>query len=183
MKKIMYENSDYWLVRGKDISECTEKISEYEKEDLVALIINNRLNDFVSHYSDYEENEQPQDRSVINGKGHGKRIPYIGWFWRSTDFVAGNISIGDCGDFIGVMENNKWGYPERKLTGEEAKKVQDIVWKAKVLSEQGGCVADIEKQTRAKLEELWGLFQTFDLTQPSKPTTQSIKGLEDGGNK
>jgi hypothetical protein len=62
------------------------------------------------------------DEGVTDPRGYGKRVPYIGWYWRPPDFVGRAISIGDCGDFIGVMENNKWGYPERFMTREEADK-------------------------------------------------------------
>jgi hypothetical protein len=48
----------------------------------------------------------------------GKAVPYIGWFWRSVDFDR-PISFGDCGVFVGFMENNKWGYPEYDLTPEQ----------------------------------------------------------------
>jgi hypothetical protein len=155
MTKKLYDNSDYFVVRGDSLEESLNTIMEYEKEDLAKLIVNNRLNDFISEYANYKDDER--------GNNHGKRVPYVGWFWRATDFVGGNIPIGDCGDFIGVMENNKWDYPERLLTKEEAEKVTKIVWEAKILSEKGGSVAEIIDSTKAKLEELWDLFQTFKI--------------------
>jgi len=54
----------------------------------------------------------------------GKPIPYIGWVWRDVDF-SDLIALGDCGMFIGFMENNKWGYPEWPIS-----KVQDAAIKA-----------------------------------------------------
>lgn len=144
--------SDYWVVRGQDIEECKQELLKESKEDLVALVINNRLNSFMANHADKSEKE-----------GKGKRIPYIGWFWRSVNFVDGDITIGDCGDFIGFMENNKWDYPERELSKEEVNKVLTIVWEAKRLSEQGGMVSEIVGNTNAKLEELWELLQTFKI--------------------
>jgi hypothetical protein len=54
----------------------------------------------------------------------GKRLPYIGWYWRSVDFtVMGRYAFGVIPQgtadfmcpplqsrFIGFMENNKWDY-------------------------------------------------------------------------
>ena len=158
MKIELDENSDYWVVRGKTIKEAINKINQYGKKDLVNLIVNNRLNHFISEYADYNE-----DKESKNHCGSGKRIPYIGWYWRATNFVEREISIGDCGDFIGVMENNKWDNPERLLTKSEADKVVKIVWEAKELSEEGGDVREIEERTKKKLEKLWELFQSFKL--------------------
>ena len=67
-------------------------------EELVDDIINRELNDLVSGYADVKEDE-------VDEFGHGKRVPYIGWFWRSVDFANSSYTIGDCGDFIGFMEN------------------------------------------------------------------------------
>ena len=48
---------------------------------------------------------------VVRGlEGTGKCIPYIGWYWRTVDFDRETDSLGDCGDFVGFMERNKWGY-------------------------------------------------------------------------
>lgn len=147
-------NSDYYVTRGETMQEVIEKLSSFDKDDLVKLIVNNRLNDFIAKGADYSDADK-------DPHGHGKRIPYIGWFWRSTDFVGKNITIGDCGHFIGVMENNKWGYRERYLTEEEADKVVSIIWEAKRLSEKGGETRTILKNKLEKLDELWDLFQTF----------------------
>lgn len=57
---------------------------------------------------------------------HGKAIPYIGWYWRCVDFDQ-PISFGDCGDFVGFMENNKWDYPEFTLTPEQDAEVKAML--------------------------------------------------------
>ena len=43
-------------------------------------------------------------------EGTDKCIPYIGWFWRVVDFDAETCRLGDCGQFVGFMQKNKWGY-------------------------------------------------------------------------
>ena len=66
--------------------------------------------------------------------GTGKRLPYIGWFWRRVNFDQETYNFGviphgtpshtiTCGDtveergpystapLVGFMENNKWDYP------------------------------------------------------------------------
>lgn len=131
------------------------ELAKYDKDQLIAQIINRTLNNFVAEYADYEKDEEHPERD--------KRVPYIGWYWRDTDFVGRSIYIGNCGEFIGVMENNKWDYPERRLTEEEADKVVQIVEEAYELSRAGGILSDIIANTKSKLDELWDLFQTFKI--------------------
>jgi len=126
-------------------------------EELVDDIINRELNDLVSGYADVKEDE-------VDEFGHGKRVPYIGWFWRSVDFANSSYTIGDCGDFIGFMENNKWGYVERRLTPDEAAKVTKIICKAHDLDHAGGLLSDVVETTQKKLAELWPLLQSFPMT-------------------
>lgn len=57
---------------------------------------------------------------------HGKALPYIGWFWRTVDFDQ-PITLGDCGGFIGFMENNKWGYEEWVTTPEQSATIRQLV--------------------------------------------------------
>jgi hypothetical protein len=88
-----------------------EDLQQKTKDELVNELYNKRVNALA----DYEEHEE----KAIDKHGHGKRIPYIGWYWRNTDFVNKSISIGDCGEFVGIMERNKWGYPSRKISEQE----------------------------------------------------------------
>lgn len=152
----------YWEVRGK-LEDARKKLSSYKKEDLIHLLINERYNQFVSDHADYADGENPVDETIENGKDHGKRVPYVGWYWRHTDFSRRKISIGNCGEFIGIMENNKWGYPERFLTEEEANKVIEIIELAKDKSEEGGSLGEIVKNTNRELEKLWPYFQTLKI--------------------
>lgn len=113
---------------------------------------NKELNDFVFKFANYDNDDEDAHLST------GKRVPYIGWFWRYTDFICGRIRIGNCGKFIGVMENNKWGYSQRLLTPDEADTVLQYVEVAYELHLEGNDDAAI-----SKLNELWDVFQTFEL--------------------
>lgn len=138
------------------IESFSQEYNSKEKDELIWIIVNREINSFISNYSDYKKDEE-------DIHWHWKRVPYIGWFWRSTDFYNKRISIWDCWDFIWIMENNKWDYSERNLSEEEADKVIKIVLEAKELSEKWWCLSDILKNTHNKLDELWDLFQTFTI--------------------
>lgn len=64
-------------------------------------------------------------------EGSGKIVPYIGWFWRAVDFSAPEFWLGYCNDpqgqFVGFMVNNKWGYPEFRITAEQAARVRELL--------------------------------------------------------
>ena len=51
-------------------------------------------------------------------EGTGKVIPYIGWYWREVDFTQPTFPVGDCGQFAGFMESNKWNYSYRDASPE-----------------------------------------------------------------
>ncbi len=120
----------------------------WDKDALVAKIVNDEYNDFIVSYSSYDKDEG-------DPHGHGKRVPYIGWYWRSVDFVNGSIPIGDCGEFVGFMENNKWDYPERDLTKEEVAKVIEMLDRAMEENSKGGWADQVDSSTKAVLAELW----------------------------
>lgn len=155
----------YWIAhteQGKlSLKEIIDKVSR--RDDLVHQIVNAKINDFVGALADYDEDEKPQDPTIANGIGSGKRVPYIGWYWRSVDWCSKQVPIGDCGEFIGFMENNKWDYPERLLTPKEFDEVMKIVIKAIGYGEEGGSVKEIEENKRRELEKLWPLMQTFEV--------------------
>lgn len=107
------------------------------------------LNELVAEFSDFDDGE-------VDPRWFGKRVPYIGWYWRDIDFENERYYIGDCGEFIGFMENNKWGYPERMLTPDEARQVSQIV------AEADACKGDNDA-VKAWLEKLWPLLQSFPM--------------------
>lgn len=139
-----------------------DKIKKMNKTELINMIFNWQVSDL----SDGDE---------------GKKIPYIGWFWRSTDFVNKKISIGkipqgtpemhigdipigsEPNDFIGVMENNKWAYPERYMTEEEVDIFIDFINRAVEARNQGGMVNELIAQQDAILQECHDWFQTLKI--------------------
>ncbi len=118
-------------------------------------LINNLYNHQVAEWADYDDNQKGKH-------GYGKRIPYIGWFWRHTDFANKRISIGNCGDFIGVMENNKWDYPEREMTEQEADTFIDYLEQAFA---EASKINDSNHRANAEkvFDELWKWFQTLEV--------------------
>lgn len=144
----------YWFLRGT-YKERKERLEQASPEFLRAAVLDSEYNDFLSSRADFKDGD-------TDPHGSGKRIPYIGWFWRHIEFhdLTG-IPIGDCGEFIGFMANNKWDYSERCLTLEEGEKVMEIIDEAMRLSQQGGNLDEIVKNTDDKLDELWGYMQTL----------------------
>lgn len=130
-------------------------LREADHDRLAAVAANTLLNDWCGDVADYSENDK---------RGSGKRLPYIGWYWRSVDFAAKSIPVGDCGEFIGFMENNKWGYSERDLTPDEADHAIALLWKAREESNRGGLVSDLYDARDAVLTELWDWMQTLTVT-------------------
>lgn len=138
------------------LKKMREQYEDRTVEDLIDELVNNTLNSFIVDNDKFEADEH-------DPYGHGKRVPYIGWFWRNVDFANEYYTIGDCGDFIGFMENNKWGYTQRRLTPEESKKVTKVVMAAYTASREGGILADIIKNTYKQLDKLWPLLQSFPM--------------------
>lgn len=136
------------------MSSYLEALQKMSHDDLVNDLYNRR----VSEWSDYEQNSEYSSPT-------GKRIPYIGWFWRDTDFAGKKIRIGDTGGFIGVMESNKWGYPERVMTEQEVDTF--IGFLERGFSYEN---ADVnEKKPKARAEEefrkLYDWFQTLEIPE------------------
>jgi len=138
------------------LKKMCDRYEGWTKKQLVDELVNNALNDFIAEHDKWGDDER-------DPYGHGKRIPYIGWFWRSVDFANEYYTIGDCGEFIGFMENNKWGYASRRLTPDESKRVTKIVLAAYTASREGGILSDIIKNTYKKIDKLWPLLQTFPM--------------------
>lgn len=143
----------YWQVRGT-YAERKAALADSKREWLEAAILDSEYNDFLRARADYKDGEKDE-------RGHGKRLPYIGWFWRHLNFSDGKLPIGDCGEFIGFMPNNKWDYRERDTTPDEFAKIVSIIDEAMRLSEQGGDLHKIIAETYAKLDELWDYLSTL----------------------
>ena len=109
------------------------QLKKCKKDILINLVFNNWCADVC------DEDTDDHSGDFL----HGKRIPYIGWFWRSVSFSQGYASIGNVGDYIGVMCSNKWDHPERYLTKEEFKVFTKYLNRAVKASNQGGILAEI----------------------------------------
>lgn len=146
----------YFSLTG-NYAERKRKLSEFTREYLEAATLDEIYNDFLRDKSNYKETDQNQ---IIPG---GKRLPYIGWFWRHLEFSSGALPIGHCGEFIGFMANNKWDYPERSTTPEEFAAIMEVVDEAMRLNSEGGDLREIWKNTYNKLDELWPLLQSMKI--------------------
>lgn len=127
--------------------------------ELAAVAANTLLNAWCSDVADYSQREA--DSRETDRRGHGKRLPYVGWYWRSVDFARKRVTVADCSDFIGFCENNKWGYPERSLNNEEADQVIAFLWRARTEGSKGGSLSDLDAARDAVLTELWDWMQTL----------------------
>ena len=145
----------YWRLRG-DYAKRKEALSGFSREFLEAAILDGEYNDFLRERADFKDTD-------TDPNGYGKRLPYIGWFWRHLEFSDGHLPIGNCGQFIGFMPNNKWDYPERLTTADEFASIIKIIDEAMTLNAQGGDLSKIISSTNAKLDELWPLLQTFSV--------------------
>lgn len=160
----MDTTSIYRVTNKKTIKEIKEELANESKEDLINLIINEKYNEFVSDRANFKEDDEPQDTTIANRKSNYKRVPYMGFYWHHIDFANKSISIGNCEEYIVIMENNKWNRPERLLTPEECDKVIEIIEKAMRENEKG----EIRKAL-SELEKLWPYLQTLSI----EPTTNN----------
>jgi len=97
------------------------------------------------------EDVERHDLFLVELGGTGKVIPYIGESWPDVDFTK-PVSFGHCVNFVGFMENNKWGYPEWQLSEE-----QDNILKALLLDLD----LDQDRDTiESNLQELYSHIQS-----------------------
>lgn len=123
------------------------QLSSQSRESLEAAILDNHYNAFLSDRADFGEKE-------ADPRGHGKRLPYVGWFWRRVGFSnPKTIPIGNCGEFVGFMENNKWDYPQRWLTEAEAAEVIAII--------DAAMAAKTQEDANRELARIWDYMQTL----------------------
>jgi hypothetical protein len=153
-------------VDGETFDEARVDLAGWRHEDLVDLVLNDHLNGFISDWADRKDDDAAPLAGLLTHNESGKRVPYIGWYWRDVDFAAKRITIADCGDFIGFCENNKWGYDQRDLTDDEADQVIALLWKA--LNARGaGPYSETIAAKDTAFHELWTLMQSF--TIPPSP--------------
>jgi hypothetical protein len=146
---------DYWNVDQDTYEDKVTALTTHTKEELVSAIIDYHYNSFCSHHAD---NKDEGGQALP-----GKRIPYMGWFWRGIRFsndipIGRGMSPDNSGrPFIGFMANNKWDYPERYLTEVERLRVLAYLDKA---------IASYRRDKDAMglaLQELWDYMQTLTI--------------------
>ncbi len=80
--------------------------------------------------------------------GHGKCIPYVGWYWREVNFDDKNYVFGIIpGEFVGFMENNKWDCDYRDTTPEEWEEIKDALCDA------------VDTPCKETTEKVWNMIQ------------------------
>jgi hypothetical protein len=147
---------DYWNIDQANYQDKLAFLMGKTKEELATAIVNYHYDTFCKDNADAKDDEERAHSS-------GKRIPYIGWFWRSINFL-GYVPIGimyerEGGDsLIGFMANNKWDYPERYLTDEERLRVISY------LDIAIGCTRSNKTGKAAALKELWDYMQTLSIS-------------------
>lgn len=147
-------SADYFFDGQDTYAKRKAKLTAASREHLEAALVNQFYNGFMRDWCDVGDGETDTE--------YGKHIPYIGWFWRDVDFSdLSRIPIGNCGSFVGFMKNNKWDYPGRLLTLEEANTIIDIIDDAILLSKKGGSFASIRTGVIGALGRLWAYMQTL----------------------
>lgn len=105
----------YWTLRG-NYEEKKEKIGKWSREYLEAIILDATYNDFIRDCCD--------NNLLALEFGVEIPVPFIGSHWRHIKFSQlDKIPIGKSPRMVGFMVNNKWDYPERYLTINEAQNV------------------------------------------------------------
>lgn len=141
------------VLRGT-FSDKVAKIRSLSREALEQEIVDSHYNDFIADRADYGDRD-------VDRHGYGKRVPYIGWYWRDIPVYGDwGITIGG-GEFVGFMMNNKWDYPERDLSPDEKERVISILDAAIAASQRGGLLSDTEQSVNDHLDQLWDYLQTL----------------------
>lgn len=129
-------------------------VKSLSREALEQEIVDSHYNDFIASRADYGDRD-------VDRHGYGKRVPYIGWYWRDIPVYGDwGITVGG-GEFVGFMMNNKWDYPERDLSPDEKEQVVSILDAAIAASQRGGLLTDIEQSVNDHLDRLWDYLQTL----------------------
>lgn len=132
------------------VSLTLEELQLHDKNALANHIYNN----WIAGASDaHDKEETVQDT--------GKRIPYMGWYWREIDAVNRRIPIGVHDDYVAVMARNKWGYPGRWMNDEEAATFIGYIDRAIIADRSGGVLAEITANRNDILRELAEWMQTL----------------------
>lgn len=106
---------------------------------------NDEYNTWLAGHSDVDE-DADRDYELF---GTGKRLAYIGWFWRAVDVVGRDIPLGWAdGGFVGIMARNKWDYRQRDMTPDEAEHFVAAIEAAMDAEAAGAAREDINRRLR-----------------------------------
>ena len=109
---------------------------------------NEELNEKLAALADDEQ-------FVVQGLGHGKAIPYYGWWWRSVDFdqpitfAYANGEGFDVPSWVGFCERNKWGYEMFTATEEQSQQVRRL------------CVEFVEQPSSERAQAVFDYLQSI----------------------
>lgn len=176
------ETDLFWTLRGT-YAERKKTLEKMTAKYLRAAILDSEYNKFLRNCCNV--NEYDKDRTRIR---HGKRVPYVGWFWRHLEFHKGRLPIGFIGrappaprlptprswrsvvrdrpgrgGYVGFMANNKWGHHERLTTPEEFDTIMGFIDAAMAESQKGGELEEMVRKTHAELKKLRDYVQTLPL--------------------
>jgi hypothetical protein len=172
-----YDTNCYWAIRGS-LVEREANLAEMPREQLAGIIIDGEYNRFLSEHADF-----PLDGLEVDERGHGKRIPYIGWYWRHIQFSQRDVPIGNCGDFVGFMANNKWDYEGRNLTDAEFDGLMLVIDEAMRLDREGGIASETQALVHAKLAEIWDYLASVwrEIPVPERDSDRNPEGEDPKG--
>jgi hypothetical protein len=145
----------YFRLRGT-YEERRQKLEAMPPEYLRAAILDSEYNEFLRSRSDADDKDEDYGE-ILNGK----RVPYLGWFWRHLEFHEGKLPLGFCDGYVGFMANNKWDYHERNTTPEEFVSIMGFIDAAMTAGEAGGELTTIHRNIRAELKKLRDYVQTL----------------------
>lgn len=145
----------YWRLRGT-YSERKETLEKMSPEFLRAAVLDSEYNEFISDRSSASDTDEDKD-DILNGK----RVPYMGWFWRHLEFHEGRLPLGFSNGYVAFMANNKWDYHERYTTPEEFTTIMGFIDAAMAENQKGGELGEIRRRTNAELKKLRDYLQTL----------------------
>lgn len=144
------DTNTYWTLRG-DYTQKKNQLTLWPREYLEAVFLDASYNNFIrdccnsGRYSEF---------------GYDVPISFFGSDWRHIEFSQlDKIPIGTNSSSlprVGFMVKNKWDFPERYLTIDEARTVISFLDRAMEANEN--CYFDAAK---THLKELWDYMQTL----------------------
>lgn len=166
----------FWMLRG-NYAERKALLAAAKREFLEAAILDMEYNDFLRSRADAKDSDADKD-DILNGK----RIPYMGWFYRHLNFSEGCLPLGFSGGYVAFMATNKWDNDERDTTPEEFEQIMAYIDAAMKANERGGALSEIVAGTNAELKKLRDYLQTLPRLPARHSSGNSDGRSHDGGS-